>query len=192
MESPQLTRAIFLDRDGTLVADTGHLGDPADVRLLPGVAGGLAELAQAGFALVVVSNQAGIAKGLYGVAEKDAVDARVQQLISRDGGPAIDAWYYCPHHGQGVLPELTVECNCRKPEPGMLLSAIRELDIDPEGSFLIGNMYHDVLAANRAAVRAVLVDTTPEKASADPSRAEAICWHHASDFEAATAAILCA
>ncbi len=146
--------AIFLDRDGTLIEEVGHLGDPDGVVVLPGVPGALRRLAGAGYTLVVVSNQAGVARGLFSEEDIRAVNARTDQLLAADGGPQIDGWYWCPHH-----PDFTGPCDCRKPEPGMLKRAAEELDLDLERSWMVGDHPIDAGAARAAGARPIVVRT---------------------------------
>ena len=146
-------RAVFLDRDGTILVEKEYLADPDQAELIPGAAEGLRRLADAGFALVVVTNQSGIARGMYGIAEYEAVDARMRELL-RAHGVEITASYYCPHH-----PDFTGACDCRKPAPGLFEQAVRELDIDPLRSWLIGDRLRDVVPARTLGARAVLVRT---------------------------------
>jgi D-glycero-D-manno-heptose 1,7-bisphosphate phosphatase len=134
-------RALFVDRDGTLIADTGYPRDPALVELLPGATDALREL-QAHFALVIVSNQSGIGRGLVSEAEARAVHDRVIDMFARVGVAFVGA-YYCPHApGDG--------CLCRKPAPGLLLDAARELDLDLARSIMLGDKPSDVAAGQAA------------------------------------------
>ncbi|RIK10071.1 MAG: D-glycero-beta-D-manno-heptose-1,7-bisphosphate 7-phosphatase [Acidobacteria bacterium] len=181
-----MSRAIFLDRDGVIIEDTGHPGDAEEIHLLPGVTESLTKLRDSGYLLLVVSNQAGIAKGLFGQEVLGQIEREIVSLMGFD----LDGWYYCPHHPEGQIEELKRYCDCRKPKPGMLLQAIEEHHIDPAKSFMFGNMWHDVLAANRAGVKAVLVDSTPEKALADPCKEIATAWATAHGIAEATAAVL--
>ena len=133
--------AVFLDRDGTILVEKEYLADPAQAELIPGVIEGLRRLEEAGFTLVVVSNQSGIARGLYGEAEYRAVDARMKELLAGHG-VAIAASYHCPHH-----PDFSGPCDCRKPAPGMFEQAIRELGLDAARSWLVGDRLRDLEAA---------------------------------------------
>lgn len=186
MAGAPLSRAIFLDRDGVLIEDTGHPRDPSAICLLPRVAESLSRLRESGYLLIVISNQAGIAKGLFA----EGLLNQVESVINDRLGFELDAWYYCPHHPDAAIDEFRKDCDCRKPQPGLLLAAIEGHHIDPARSFMFGNMWHDVLAANRAGVKAVLVNTTPEKASADPAKTIATAWATAADISEATAAVL--
>jgi D-glycero-D-manno-heptose 1,7-bisphosphate phosphatase len=153
-------RAVFLDRDGTLNVDTGYVARPEDVRLCAGAAEGLRRLAAAGFLLVVVSNQSGIARGLLEPAQADAVDARVAELL-REHGVELTASYRCPHLPGGSRPEFARECDCRKPHPGLLLRAAADLGIDLRASWAVGDAPRDAQAGLAAGCRAVLVDGEP-------------------------------
>ena len=143
-------RAVFLDRDGTLVEEVPYLHDPERVVLLPG-AGALAGLAAAGYALVVVTNQAGVARGRYGEAAVEAVHRRLAELLA-GVGVRLDAVLYCPHHPEGTVPGYARACRCRKPGPGMLEAAAERLGLDLAASFMIGNHPTDVGAAGAAGV----------------------------------------
>ena len=150
--------AVFLDRDGTIIEDAGYIDDPAKVKLLPGAAEALKRLGDSGYLLVIVSNQSGIARGLFDEKHLAEVHARVEQLLQQQGA-RIDGAYYCPYLDG---PEATVEAyrrdsELRKPKPGMLLQAARELDIDLKRSWMIGNSTSDVEAGLRAGCRAILI-----------------------------------
>lgn len=142
-------RAVFLDRDGTLIDDVGYISDPADVRLVPGAADALQALRAAGFRLVVASNQSGLGRGLITQEQADAVHQRFVEELERSGGQ-IDAAYYCPH-----APE--ERCDCRKPLPGLIVDAARELELDLERSFMVGNSQVDVAAGKAAGCRTILL-----------------------------------
>ncbi len=141
-------KAVFLDRDGVINNDTGHyyIYKPENFRLNDGVIEGLRMLSNAGYLLIIVSNQGGVAKGIYSredvkkVHDKLGIELKEHSLI-------IDAIYYCPHH------ESVSSCDCRKPKPGMLLNAIREFNINPEDSFLIGDSERDIIAGERAGLK---------------------------------------
>lgn len=142
--SELLRRAAFLDRDGTLIADPGYLGEPEGVILLPGVAAALAELRAAGFLTVVVSNQSGVARGYFDTAAVEAVNRRMTALLASAHAQArIDAIYFCPHGPADA-------CGCRKPQPGLFLQAARELQIDLPGSVCFGDSERDIQAGAAA------------------------------------------
>jgi D-glycero-D-manno-heptose 1,7-bisphosphate phosphatase len=143
-------RAVFLDRDGVLVRDVGPLTSAADIVLTPGVAGALSELRQAGFLLLVVSNQTVVARGLLDESAVNELQERVQARILAEGGPRLDGFYFCPHHPQATRAELRRDCACRKPGPGLLLQAAAEHGVSLPRSFMIGDRASDVVAGLRA------------------------------------------
>ncbi len=151
MSETALRPAIFLDRDGTLNVEKNYLHTWEQWEWLPGVCEGLRALKQAGFLLVVVTNQSGVARGYYEEEQLHSLHMRVNDdLAARD--VAIDAFYHCPHH-----PDFTGACDCRKPEPGMLLRAANDLNIDLRRSWLVGDTCNDILAGLRAGCRCLLV-----------------------------------
>ena len=157
--------AAFVDRDGTVVIERYYLSDPDAVRLVPGAAAALAALATAGYALIIVTNQSGIARGLYTAADFEAVQRRVEELLAAEG-VQLDGVYHCPHH-----PAFTGPCDCRKPATGMFRRAAAELGLDLERSVYIGDRLKDVLPAFELGGRAILVRTgygVEQARSADP------------------------
>jgi histidinol-phosphate phosphatase family protein len=149
LEGDLLARAVFLDRDGTLIEDVGYLRDPGQVRLIPGAAHALAELRRARYRLVLVSNQAGIGRGVVSEAEAAAVHRRILGELER-AGTTLDDARYCPH-----APP--VSCACRKPSAGLLLAAARELGLDLSRSVMVGDKPSDVEAGRRAGCRTVFL-----------------------------------
>lgn len=166
MSDPQ--HAAFVDKDGTLIEDVPYNVDPALVRLTPGAADAVALLARHGFCVIVVSNQPGIAHGLFDESTLRAVENRVRALLE-PAGAAVDAFYYCPH-----APDTSRRgaCACRKPRPGLLRRAAAERNIDLGASWLVGDILDDVEAGRRAGCRAILLANghetewrlTPERA----------------------------
>jgi D-glycero-D-manno-heptose 1,7-bisphosphate phosphatase len=148
------SRAVFLDRDGTLIVDVGYPRDPDDVQLLQGVPEGLRSLRSAGFRLVLASNQSGIGRGIVSKDEARAVHGRFTELLAGQG-IELDGAKYCPH-----APE--AGCRCRKPEPGMLLDAARELGLDLEGSWMIGDKASDVEAGRRSGCGGTVLIAPPD------------------------------
>ncbi|HUF52083.1 MAG TPA: HAD family hydrolase [Longimicrobiales bacterium] len=146
-------RAAFLDRDGTIIEEAHYLADPARVRLVPGAPAALRALAGADYALVIVTNQSGIARGLYSAADFAAVQQRLEELL-RAEGIAIDAVFHCPHH-----PDVTGPCDCRKPQLGMYRQAAARLGLDLAASVYIGDRIKDVLPALATGGRGLLVRT---------------------------------
>ncbi len=159
-------QAVFLDRDGTLIADPGYLRDPDQVKLLPGAAAALAALAERGYLLVLVSNQSGVGRGLITAEEARRVHSRFVALLA-EAGVTLDGAYYCPH-----TPE--AGCACRKPRPGLLLDAAREHGIDLRRSVMIGNAESDVGAGTAAGASTILL--REDRSSAAPTMADAVAY----------------
>ncbi len=148
--------AVFLDRDGTLNEDPGYLSDPSKVKLFPGTGKALSLLkTRLNLKLIVISNQSGIGRGLISESEVDAVNSRINELLKEDK-VEIDAFYYCPHHPDFSSKE---EVECRKPSPFMILQASRELKIDLDGSYFIGDTPADIMCGINAGLKTVLVKT---------------------------------
>jgi D-glycero-D-manno-heptose 1,7-bisphosphate phosphatase len=156
-----LRPAVFLDKDGTLIEDVPYNVDPASMRLVPGALTALRRLHDAGFGLVVVSNQSGVARGLFPESALRAVAARLQELVA-PAGVELEGVYFCPHHPEGTVRRYAVECHCRKPRPGLLQRAARDLGLDMRRSWLIGDILNDVEAGVRAGCRTVLLDVGNE------------------------------
>lgn len=152
-----MTRAIFLDRDGTLIEDMKYQFEPDGLRLLGGVTSGLRSLRAAGYKLIVITNQSGVARGLFGEDEVRTINAHLANTLAAEGID-IDAFYYCPHHVDGTIPEYSVDCECRKPKPGLILRAASDWQLDLTNSWVIGDIYDDVEAGQRAGCRTVLID----------------------------------
>ena len=155
------TKAIFLDKDGTLVDDIAYNIDPRRVTLCSGAGAALRLLARLDYRFIVVSNQDGVAHGHFGEEDLDGVHHRLSDLLFREQ-LTLDGFYYCPHHPEGRIKMYSVNCMCRKPMPGMLVRAAREHDIDLHASWMIGDILHDVEAGNRAGCRTVLIDSGNE------------------------------
>ena len=149
-------RAAFLDRDGTIIQDTGFIGKPEDVELLPGAGAAIRRLNAAGWPVVVVTNQSGIAQGMFSQADYDRVAARVEELV-RGEGARIDATYFCPHH-----PDVAA-CECRKPGTLLYRRAAEDLGLDLKRSWYVGDRLRDVEPANTLGGRGILlsVASTP-------------------------------
>ncbi len=151
--------AVFLDRDGTLVDELGFLADPERLRLLPDAAAGVRLLNEAGLAVVVVTNQSGLARGLFGPPELEAVHGRLEQELAR-GGARLDGILACPHHPTEGAPPLRARCSCRKPEPGLLVEAARRFGLELADSWMVGDDARDLEAGRRAGVRASVLVLT--------------------------------
>jgi D-glycero-D-manno-heptose 1,7-bisphosphate phosphatase len=154
-------RAVFLDKDGTLIDDVPYNVDPSRIRLADGAAAGVVRLHRAGYRVIVVSNQSGVAHGFFAEDALAAVEARLRALLG-DLGVPLAGFYYCPHHPGGVVARYRALCGCRKPAPGMLHEAARDLGIDLTASWLVGDILHDIEAGHRAGCRAVLLDNGHE------------------------------
>ena len=152
-------RAVFLDRDGVLVDDVGPLVRREDVRVLPGVADALAMLHAAGWALVVVSNQTAIARGLASEDDVRRLQHEIETRLAGAGAPAIDDFLFCPHHPRATDPAYRAGCTCRKPAPGLIHRACERHGIDPQASVMVGDRPTDVVAGRRAGCRTVWVRT---------------------------------
>ncbi|MBM4225845.1 MAG: HAD family hydrolase [Gammaproteobacteria bacterium] len=142
-------KAAFLDRDGVINVDSGYVGRWEDFKFTPNAISLLQGLRKQGYLLIVVTNQSGIARGMFTQHEYEVLTARYVAALA-DEGIDITAVYHCPHHPNGLIAEYTRICECRKPKPGMILQAIRDHDIDPALSILIGDSERD-LEAGRAA-----------------------------------------
>jgi D,D-heptose 1,7-bisphosphate phosphatase len=146
-------RAVFLDRDGTVIADADYLADPERLALIPGADAAIRRLEDAGYAVVLVTNQSGIARGLYSEADYRAVAARLHQVLAA-AGARVTGTYYCPHH-----PDFDGPCECRKPGTGLYLRAAREHELDPAASWYVGDKLSDLLPARALGGRGILVRT---------------------------------
>jgi D-glycero-D-manno-heptose 1,7-bisphosphate phosphatase len=156
-----MRRAVFLDKDGTLVEDQPPNTDPSRVRFCRDAGTALRLLARAGYALVIVTNQGGIAQGRC---EETDVRRMLNYLERRlaDEGVTLDGCYYCPHHPDGTVAPYAVPCLCRKPHPGLLLHASRDLHIELTESWMVGDILHDVEAGQSAGCRTVLLNNGHE------------------------------
>lgn len=154
-------KAVFLDKDGTLITDVPYNVDPELITLSKNCVEGLKLLQDAGYLLVIVSNQSGVAYGFFEESALTQVETKLNELLGYYG-IKLSGFYYCPHHPKGKIEAFTEKCNCRKPEPGMLLQAARELNIDLSLSWMIGDILNDVEAGNKAGCRTILIDNGNE------------------------------
>ncbi|MER8012042.1 HAD family hydrolase [Streptomyces sp. NPDC094149] len=152
--------AVFLDRDGTLTEPRHYPSHPEDLVLQEGIGPPLQALQHAGFALIVVTNQSGLARGLVDEAAIAPMHRRLQELLARYQ-VQLDGIYLCPHHPDGAVPRFSIACSCRKPAPGMLHQAASDLDCDLPSSWMVGDSICDVDAGNRAGTRTALVGPQP-------------------------------
>jgi len=148
--------AVFLDRDGVVIRDVGYLRSPAGLRLMPGAARAIRRLNQAGIPVVLVTNQSAVARGWLSLQALDAIHSELKQRLAR-GGARLDAIYFCPHHSTETVGSFRVECDCRKPNPGMLIRAAQELGFRLSDAVIIGDKPSDLEAGRRAGCRTVLV-----------------------------------
>lgn len=153
-----MKRAVFLDRDGTVIEEVGYLNRVDRVAFFPWSVDAIRVLNEAGLLVVIVTNQAGVARGYFDEALVRDVHALIDRRV-REGGARIDGYYYCPHHPDGVVEPFRVKCECRKPKPGMIRRAALDLGIDVAGSFVVGDRWLDVETGRAAGAKTVLVRT---------------------------------
>lgn len=151
-------QAVFIDRDGTLNEDIGYVSTPDELVLYPWAAAAVRRINESGLLAVVITNQSGIARGMYTEKTLDAIHSRMIHELAREGA-RIDAVYYCPHHPDVGDAQYRIECECRKPRTGMLDKASREHRIDLAGSYVIGDKASDIKLAENAGARGALVLT---------------------------------
>jgi len=149
-------RAVFLDKDGTLVEDVPYNVDVTRLRWLPGAVTGMQRLHAAGFRLIVVSNQSGVARGYFGEESLALLAEYMRGALANHSVP-LTGFYYCPHHPDGSDARYAHDCSCRKPQPGLILRAAKEHDLDLHKSWVVGNAGHDIEAGRRAGCRTILV-----------------------------------
>jgi D,D-heptose 1,7-bisphosphate phosphatase len=159
-------KAVFLDRDNTLIEDPGYIKDADQVKLLDGVPEALVELKALGYKLVVVSNQSAVARGIVTEQVLDEIHDRLQELLAEKGA-TLDRIYYCPYHPDGVIAKYRKESDWRKPSPGMLLAAAEQMDIDLGQSWMIGNSDSDIEAGSRAGCKTILLSPSSHPRQAD-------------------------
>lgn len=155
-----MNKAIFIDRDGTLNPDPGYISNPDDFNLFDGVAEALARLQKAGYLLILITNQSGIARGLISLQQLDQIHAKLQGQLS-SAGARLDAIYHCPHHPDYPPVNGETNCNCRKPKPGMILQALKDHHIDPVKSYMIGDRSSDIKIALKTGVTPILIGPSP-------------------------------
>jgi D-glycero-D-manno-heptose 1,7-bisphosphate phosphatase len=151
-------KTCFLDRDGVLIREVNYLSSPEQVSIFSEAINALKMLRKNGYKIIVITNQAGVARGYF--TEQDVLEVHAEidrQLLAEN--LSIDAYYYCPHHPDGVVDGYNIDCDCRKPKPSLILQAVKDFDIDLHKSFLIGDKVTDLLAADNAGCSAALVKT---------------------------------
>ena len=149
-------KAIFLDRDNTIIEDPGYINNPDQVKLLEGAPEALSSLKALGYKLVVVSNQSGVARGIVTEETLGQIHKRLEQLLA-EKGVSLDRIYYCPYHIDGVIPKYRKESDWRKPNPGMLLAASSDMDIDLRESWMVGDTTNDIEAGARVGCRTIML-----------------------------------
>jgi len=157
---------VFVDRDGTIIDETGYLSDPDKARLLPNAARALRMLNELGVPVIVVSNQSGIARGMYTAEDVEKVNRRIRDLLQAEGA-LVDQVYYCPHH-----PDYGATCDCRKPAPGLLIRGAREFGILLDKSFMVGDKLIDIQAGKAAGTRVIFLRTGDGEKELEHAREE--------------------
>lgn len=161
-EHKSVNKAIFIDKDGDVNTSNLYKGNPNLMTLLPFIAGGLATLQGFGYKIILVSNQPGIAKGLFEETDLFMSNLSLKELFNTFN-LRLDGFYYCPHHPEGVISKYTISCKCRKPQPGLYFQAARELNINLNESWMIGDRLKDVEAAVRSGCKTLLISDGNEK-----------------------------
>ena len=152
------SRAVFLDRDGTIIEDPGYVTSPQQVKFIPGSVAAVKMLNDSGYKVLIISNQAGVARGLLGEDMLQTIDKTIQRAILNGGG-RIDGSYYCPHHPEhGVYPYKQI-CECRKPHTGLIKKAVKDHNVDLAAAFMVGVKATDVETGRRAGLKSVLILT---------------------------------
>ena len=165
--------AVFFDRDGTLNEEVEFISAPEQLRLIPGAGRAVRAVNEHGLLAFVISNQSGIARGLFTEADLIPIHAKFEQDLGKNGA-RIDRIYYCPHHPTAGIPPYRTDCECRKPRPGMLRRAAEDLGADLSMSYVIGDRIVDVLAGKNAGAKGILVLTGYGETSAEECRAQGI------------------
>ncbi len=150
--------AVFLDRDGTMIEDSGYLTRVEDIAPFPWMVDAVRALNRAELPVVVVTNQSAVARGMVTEDRLSEIHSRLDDLL-RDGGASVTAYYYCPHHPDGTVTRFAKVCECRKPAPGLVERAVADLDLDVARSFVVGDKWIDVALARTVGARGVLVRT---------------------------------
>jgi D-glycero-D-manno-heptose 1,7-bisphosphate phosphatase len=162
-------KAVFFDRDDTLIEDPGYINSPDQVKLLENVPETLSALKNMGYKLVVVSNQSGVARGIFTEETLGKINKRLEQLLT-EKGTSLDRIYYCPYHPEGVVPKYRRESDMRKPSPGMLFAAGKDLDINLMESWMVGNGIRDIEAGARAGCKTILLDSPGHSQKIQPGQ----------------------
>ena len=177
--------AVFLDRDGTIIRDVHYLNCESQIELLPGAAAAIAQLRNAGFKIVVITNQSAVARGLLTEADLARIHRTLEARLSA-AGASVDAIYYCPHHPTAGDSRFTMACNCRKPKTGMAERACHDLQIDPRVSFMVGDQPSDMEMAANIGAQGVLIASE----AASPSTPTEAMFHRVGALSEASQWIL--
>jgi D-glycero-D-manno-heptose 1,7-bisphosphate phosphatase len=156
-----MNKAIFIDKDGTLIEDIPYNVNTALIQLKKDAARSLRTLRERGYLLIVISNQSGIARGYFNENALEDVFEKIQSELRKEN-VQLDGWYFCPHHPEGIIKSYAITCDCRKPRPGMILTAAKRFNIELSRSWMIGDILHDVEAGNNAGCMTILVDNGNE------------------------------
>jgi len=159
-------KAVFLDRDGTIIKHVDLMHSANDLRLLPGVARAINQMNKLGFLVVVITNQPVVARGMIEPKDVDEIHGVLIRRL-RGKGARVDGIYFCPHHPDANLPKYRLRCRCRKPEPGMILKGLKDLKINPKKSFMVGDALIDIVSGKKAGLKTILVKTGPGHARLD-------------------------
>ncbi len=154
-------KAVFIDKDGTLIPDIPYNVNPDLITISDEVIQGLQLLQSAGYLLIIISNQSGVARGYFPIEALKDVEEKITELLSEHKIKITD-FYFCPHYTEGAVKEYVLNCNCRKPKPGLILRACKDHNIDAANSWMIGDILNDVEAGNRAGCKTVLLDNGNE------------------------------
>jgi len=158
----QVNKAVFLDKDGTIIKDVPYNVDPLKIKPERGVLEGLRLLVEHGYDLFIVTNQSGIAKGYFDMEDIFNVRDFLQDLLRAHGLPPFKAFYFCPHHPDGLIARFSLVCNCRKPAPGLLQAAEADYGVCLKQSWMVGDILNDIEAGNRAGCKSILINNGNE------------------------------
>ena len=173
-------RAVFIDRDGTISDEVGYVNHVSRYRVFPFAAEAVRALHEAGWLAILVTNQAGVARGYFGEELIGQVHALLAEELGR-GGARLDAVYYCPHHPSVGEPPYRLDCDCRKPKPGLIRGAAREFGLDLAGCWMVGDRHSDVVLARNAGVRSAFVLTGYGRGELEH---QSHAWEHQPDLVA--------